>query len=186
MAGQEDLHLYERIVRQDADALEALYDKYEKLLYSFAWKLTGDAGTAEEVVQEVMMKLWKGTAGYQADKGKFSSWLLTMTRNAAIDLLRKKKRRDEQTVHQETEPSSDSPAVEDLVEWKEKREEIKGAMMKLKEEQRMVIQLIYFEGLSQQRTAEQIGIPLGTVKGRVRLALKHLREELASERGEWQ
>lgn len=184
MKKMTDAELYERLLKKDKDALEQLYDKYEKLLFSFALKMVHSSESAEEIVQEVMMKLWRGQGGtYSEEKGKFSSWILTITRNASIDYLRKQKRRTEEEVHQEVEIHDPQPSVSELVEWKQESEKIRQAMAALKEEQQHVIDLFYFKGYSQKMIAEKINIPLGTVKGRIRLALKHLKSELAVERG---
>ncbi|WP_026691063.1 RNA polymerase sigma factor [Alteribacter aurantiacus] len=182
MAKMDDKQLYRRIQEHDQAALETLYDKYEKLLYSFAYKMVQDPQSAEEIVQEVVLKLWKGTGTYDETKGKFSSWLLTMTRNTAIDMIRKQ---DKQEVHlsNEWEPGDSGPQVEDMIEWKEQGETLKKAIRTLKKEQIEIVELFYFKGYSQRKIAEKTNIPLGTIKGRIRLALKHLRQELAGERG---
>lgn len=187
MTKTADAELYKQVLAKDAAALEQLYDKYEKLIFSFAYKMVHESTAAEEIVQEVMMKLWKGSgAVYSDDKGKFSSWLLTMTRNTAIDYLRKQKRRGEEEFHQESELHDTQASVDDQVEWKQSKEKIKRAMAALKEEQQHVIELFYFKGYSQKMISEKADIPLGTVKGRIRLALQHLRKELQEERGDWQ
>ncbi|NJP38074.1 RNA polymerase sigma factor [Alkalicoccus luteus] len=186
MGNQEDAALYERLKKQDKQAMEELYDKYAKLLFSFAYKMVQDRSAAEEIVQEVMIKLWRGKGVYHTDKGRFSSWLLTITRNTAIDYIRKHTRAASEEVHTEAETVDEGPGVDDLVEWKQRRETIKEAMQKLKSEQRVIIELFYFKGYSHKRIADSAGIPLGTVKGRIRLALKHLKQELYEERGDWQ
>ncbi|SDO55498.1 RNA polymerase sigma factor [Alkalicoccus daliensis] len=187
MEKMEDTEVYGQILKKDKEALEQLYDKYEKLLFSFALKMVRSPESAEEVVQEVMMKLWRGSGGiYDEEKGKFSSWILTMTRNTSIDYLRKQNRRQEEEVHQEMELQDTQAPVEEIVEWKQQRERIKEAMTSLKQEQQHVIEMFYFKGYSQKMIADKINIPLGTVKGRIRLALKHLKSELAMERGDWQ
>lgn len=187
MEKKTDVELYNQILKKDKAALEQLYDKYEKLIFSFAFKMVHESTAAEEVVQEVMIKLWRGSgAGYTPEKGKFSSWLLTMTRNTAIDYLRKQKRRSEEEIHQEAELHDVQLSVNEQVEWKQSKERIKQAMSALKEEQQHVIDLFYFKGYSQKMISEKADIPLGTVKGRIRLALQHLRKELQEERGDWQ
>ncbi|MBD1222543.1 RNA polymerase sigma factor [Virgibacillus halodenitrificans] len=179
-----DTELFKRIQTHDEEALELLYDRYEKLLFSFCYRMTNNSFLAEEIVQDVFTKLWTKQRNFDETKGKFSSWLLTVTRNAALDKLRKKSVKtyelDERDALHE-DPSS----VETQVEWKEENEQLQTAMKTLSEEQRGIIELFYFKGMSQTSIAETCGIPLGTVKGRVRLALKHLRTELSSikERG---
>lgn len=174
-----ELDLYLQAVDGDKEALEKIYDKYEKLLFSFAYKTCGQKEMAEEVLQEVFIKIWTKKATYDASKGKFSSWILTVTRFTSIDLIRKKENQnysleeDRDTTHQ-TEPST-----EDLVEWKEQGELVREAVKKLSTEQNNIINMFYFKGLTQQQIATQCELSLGTVKGRIRLALKHLKKELA-------
>ncbi|MEK5138704.1 sigma-70 family RNA polymerase sigma factor [Priestia sp. FSL W8-0001] len=91
MKEQNDVILYNRIKQKDQAALELLYDKYERVLYSFVYRLTNQPHLAEEVVQEVFVKIWRGKGIYHEGKGKFSSWLFTIARNTAIDLIRKRK-----------------------------------------------------------------------------------------------
>jgi len=186
MVKLDDLKLYERVRAQDKHALEALYDKYERLLYSFSYKMVTDPEAAEEIVQEVMIKLWKGKGVYSPEQGKFSSWLLTVTRNTAIDFLRKQQKVSKEEVHTEVELHDNQPPLEQMVEWKEQGERLREAMRTLKKDQQMIIELFYFKGYSQSKISEKVDIPLGTVKGRIRLALKHLKAELYEERGDLQ
>ncbi|MCA1030813.1 sigma-70 family RNA polymerase sigma factor [Bacillus timonensis] len=177
----EDQILYNQVLAKDKKALEILYDRYEKLVYSFSFKMMGDAQLAEEVVQEVFIKLWRGIGSYEESKGKFSSWLLTITRHTAIDLIRKRKK--EATVELEDRDSlvADEKLVEEQVEWKEEGNRLRRAVATLKKEQQSMINLFYFKGFTQQRISEECDIPLGTVKGRIRLALRHLRSYLDDE-----
>jgi RNA polymerase sigma-70 factor (ECF subfamily) len=114
---------------------------------------------------------------YDGTKGKFSSWILTVTRYTAIDCLRKKDGNHAELDDRDT-LKTPGPSVEEAAEWKEKREEIRAAISQLAEEQRQIVELFYFEGLSQQKIADTFQIPLGTVKGRIRLALKHLQKTI--------
>lgn len=186
MGKHEDITLYERLRSGDKEALEALYDKYERLLYSFSYKMVKDSQAAEEIVQEVIIKVWKGTGSYAAENGKFSSWLLTVTRNTSIDYIRKQQKVRTEEVHQEVELRDHQAPVEDLVEWKEQGERLRKAMRTLKEEQQIIIDLFYFKGYSHRKISEKVDIPLGTVKGRIRLALKHLKAQLYQERRDLQ
>jgi len=181
-----DAQLYENLRNKDQSALEELYSRYERLVYSFAYRMTQNAQLAEDTVQDVFMKLWKEHAPYTEDKGKFSSWLLTMTRNTSLDALRKKTRQQEvglldKDAEQMKVPIEELP--EQMLEWKEKGSVLKKAMTRLKDEQRTIVELFYFHGLSQESISTKLNIPLGTVKSRIRLALQHLRKHLENERG---
>ncbi|TCI69237.1 MULTISPECIES: RNA polymerase sigma factor [Exiguobacterium] len=176
-----DIELYERVRQKDKQALEALYDRYERILYAFVMQLTKDRDLAEEAMQEVFIKLWRGGGVYDDSKGKFKSWLFTMSRHVTIDLIRKRKpdlQLDESYAEAIPAPA---PSVETEVEWQEERTQIETAMAELPVEQQQVVRLMYFQGLSQQKIADACGIPLGTVKGRIRLALKQLRRHLSHD-----
>lgn len=181
---EQDVELFNRVQAHDEHALELLYDRYEKLLFSFSFRMTKNKFLAEEIVQDVFTKIWSKQRNFDESKGKFSSWLLTVTRNATIDMLRKKKETSYELDERDALHDS-SPSTEEQVEWKERREQVRAAVGQLTNEQKEIIELFYFKGMSQSKIAETRDIPLGTVKGRVRLALKHLRGKLsdANERG---
>ncbi|WP_373894699.1 RNA polymerase sigma factor [Virgibacillus natechei] len=178
---EKDVELFHRAQAQDEDALEQLYDRYEKLLYSFSFRMTNNKFLAEEAVQDVFTKLWSKQRNFDEEKGKFSSWLLTVTRHACIDLLRKKKDTTYELEERDALHTTE-PTPEDLVEWKERREEVQEAIKQLTNEQQEIIELFYFKDMSQSSIAKKRDIPLGTVKGRVRLALKHLKGNLQAKK----
>ncbi|GGD24341.1 MULTISPECIES: RNA polymerase sigma factor [Pontibacillus] len=176
---ERDYDLYQKVLTGDKHALEKIYDKYEKLLYSFAYKTCGQKEMSEEVMQEVFIKIWTQKATYDETKGKFSSWIITIARYTAIDVLRKKENQNYALDEEWDAPNEKEPSVEDLVEWKERGSMIREAMKHLPKEQKKIVMLFYFKGLTQQRIAEHLDISLGTVKSRIRLALKRLKKELA-------
>ncbi len=112
-----DLELYERVRQKDKEALETLYDRYERILYAFVLQLTKDRDLAEEAMQEVFIKLWRGGGIYDESKGKFRSWFFTMSRHVAIDLIRKRKPDLQLDESYAKAIPSDSPSVEKEVEW---------------------------------------------------------------------
>ncbi|WP_088006961.1 RNA polymerase sigma factor [Indiicoccus explosivorum] len=179
-----DTQLYSQIQARDRAALEQLYDRYERILFSFLVKMTADRELAEEALQEVFIKLWKGTGVFDEGKGTFSSWLFTMTRNTALDLLRKRKQAAVPLEEAGELVNGDASVIEE-VEWQEKRKQIEAAVLKLSAEQREMIQLFYFKGYTHETIAEMSGVPLGTVKSRIRLALGKLKKSLhhLQERG---
>lgn len=177
MEKSSDARLYERIRGKDKAALEELYDRYEKMLYSYLCKMTGDRALAEEALQEVFVKIWRGSGHYDEGKGKFAAWLVTMSRNAAVDLIRKQKK-PAVPLDAVAEVENGEVSVEDAAEWQEKREQIHQAVELLSDEQQKMVCLFYFKGYTHEVIAEKCGIPLGTVKSRIRLALKKLKTSL--------
>ena len=162
-----------RVANGDAVALRELYDRYGKVVYSFAYRLTGDATLSEECVQDVFVALWRRAADFDPTRAKLTTWLFVVARNRAVDLGRQKARRPE--LRDDLEPASAAPDPADLAADADEAQRVAEAMAELPEEQLAVLRLAYFDGLSHVEIAELIGIPLGTVKGRVRLALERLR-----------
>lgn len=176
-----DSDLYEGLRAGDKSCLEILYQKYEKLLYSYAYKMTSSHERSEEVVQDVFMKVWQKKGAYDADKGKLSTWLISITRNSVIDLSRRKKldtfeydERDD--VNKDTDYFHSS--VEQEADRHENQKMINEAMHTLNDEQKRIITLFYFRAYSQSQIAAALDLPLGTVKSRIRLALGHLRKNI--------
>ncbi len=162
-----------RVAGGDAVALRELYDRYGKVVYSFAYRLTADATLAEECVQDVFVAFWRRAADFDPTRAKLTTWLFTVARNRAVDLGRQKARRPE--LRDDLEPTGAAPDPADLAAGADEAQRVAEAMAELPEEQLAVLRLAYFDGLSHAEIAELIGIPLGTVKGRVRLALERLR-----------
>jgi RNA polymerase sigma factor (sigma-70 family) len=162
-----------RVAGGDAVALRELYDRYGRVVYSFAYRLTGDATLSEECVQDVFVALWRRAADFDPKRARLTTWLFTVARNRAIDLGRQKARRPE--LRDDLETTESAPDTADLVAVADESQRLAEAMAELPEEQLAVLRLAYFDGLSHAEIAELIGIPLGTVKGRVRLALERLR-----------
>ncbi|MGX8237073.1 RNA polymerase sigma factor [Exiguobacterium undae] len=174
MHTQSDESLYHEMRSGDELALEALYEKYERLLFSFAHRFTNNDRLSEEVIQEVWMKIWNGRVDFNTDKGKFSSWILTITRNAALDCLRREKRQPTIEV-EERDGGFDEPVERTVIE-RETASEVRDAVSELKPDQQELIELVYFKGLTQQQISDQLNLPLGTVKTRIRSAIQSLRK----------
>ena len=182
----EDVALMRRIVEADETALGALYDRWVRSLYSLVLHLLKDPDEAEDVVEETFWQAWKKADSYEPSKGAVSTWLLTIGRRKALDRLRAKKRSGTDTVpgdfnFADLPSTAPDPATE--VEGAELREQVRTALSELPDEQREVLELGYFSGLSQSEIAEATGQPLGTVKTRMRLAMQKLREPLSMYRG---
>jgi RNA polymerase sigma-70 factor (ECF subfamily) len=176
--GDTDLLL--RLQRREPDALGELYDRYGRLVYSLILRVVRDSGTAEDLVQETFIRVWNRAQSFDAKKGSIAPWLLAVARNRAIDYLRSAQaRHDPVELNQMDHPSLYSEMEADLLN-RDSARRIQTAMRKLPEPQRKVIELAYFEGLSQSEMADRMGQPLGTIKTWVRAALRVLREELGT------
>jgi RNA polymerase sigma-70 factor (ECF subfamily) len=178
----DDAELLRRVADGDALAFESLYDRYRARAFGLAMRLTGHPGTAEEVTQDVFLKLWHSAGNYDPARGSLGSWLLTFVRHRAIDMLRSGARHERNV---ELDGALQLPALERTEEQVEGREESRNArrmVEALPSEQRQVIELAYFRGMTQGEIAAAVGIPLGTVKGRSRLALEKLRRRVEAQR----
>jgi len=178
-----DHELLELIKQENLDALNELYSRYGRGIYSVAYKITKDANEAEEVTQDTFIKLWTNSKSFDIDKApKVSSWLLKICQNAALDRVRKMKNKSKIVGESKLAFLTDYTVnLENEIEIHMLKKQIKEALMKLPQEQREIIELIYFEGLSQREIAEGMGIPLGTVKSRVKLAMVKLKKLLQKQ-----
>jgi len=184
--GLEDLELLAKIGEQDREALATLYDRYGRRVFALAVRMLKDPIGSEEVTQDVFMSVWRRGASYTSKKGKFTTWLFSIAHNRTIDELRKRRRdrsreNDDIDDHLNIQSGDISPA--DTAIAQSEYAQIRAAMDELPEEQKNVIELSYFKGLTQTEIASKTGQPLGTVKTRMRLALKKLRSALSAEMG---
>ncbi|MBM2825989.1 MAG: polymerase, sigma-24 subunit, subfamily [Dehalococcoidia bacterium] len=187
----EDINLMKKVACGDKDALGTLYDRYAKLVYSLALRITGDTDKAEEVTQEVYLTLWKQASTFQPERSRLSTWLTTITHNRAVDELRRKENRipktrlDSLDSNGHNHVNSAATLGDDVEEqvWATVRQSwVREAISKLPQPQQEVIVMAYFNGMSQSDIAKHLSIPIGTVKTRVRLAMHKLKESL-SENG---
>ncbi|MDA1280381.1 MAG: sigma-70 family RNA polymerase sigma factor [Chloroflexi bacterium] len=181
-----DLELLEHVGDKDRDALATLYDRYGRRVFALAVRILSDAVSAEEVTQDVFLSVWRRGATYTSKKGKFTTWLFSIAHNRTIDELRKRRRdrsrsNDDIDDHLNLESGDISPADATVAQSEYAR--IRTILEALPEEQKNVVELSYFKGLTQTEIAEKTGQPLGTVKTKMRLALKKLRTELSAEMG---
>jgi RNA polymerase sigma-70 factor, ECF subfamily len=179
----EDVALLGRVAAGDSDALLILHERYVNQVYSVARRVLGDGQMAEEVTQDVFMKLWQKSQRYDARLGRFSTWLLSVTRFAAIDRLRHEGRRPAfHFADAETDAEEPGWQPRDHGEWEQGRH-LRLLLEQLPAEQREAIELAYFGGLTHSEMAEQLHVPLGTIKGRLRLGLEKLRSLWLDEPG---
>ncbi len=167
----------------DQQALAQLYDETNRLVYSLVYRILGESGAAEEVTLDVYMQVWRQAGRYDAQRGTLLTWLITIARSRAIDYLRATRQHSQQTDQLElvvVQPpvTTKEADVEKSVLLTERGHIVRRALMTLPPEQREVIELSYFLGLSHSEIALRLNQPLGTVKTRVRLGLMKLRELL--------
>jgi RNA polymerase sigma-70 factor (ECF subfamily) len=176
----DDLALLERMRGGDEAALATLYDRWSDRINSLAVHLLRDARDAEDIVEETFWQAWRSAARYDAARGSVGSWLLTICRSRALDRIRARRRRPEDTTLDDV-PETAAPGVDaaDAVVSDETGRIVRAALGELPLEQRQALELAYFGGLSQTEIAEKTGQPLGTIKTRMRLAMNKLRERLA-------
>jgi RNA polymerase sigma-70 factor (ECF subfamily) len=182
-AGEDDRNLAERLKRREPSVMGELYDRYGKLVFSLIYRIVRDIGVAEDLVQETFLRVWNRAQGFDAERGALGAWLLAVARNRAIDYVRSaggKMARGALELDAAEHPSV-FVNFEAQVLSQDRARRVRGALERLNENQRHVIELAYFEGLSQSEMAERMGQPLGTVKTWVRTALKNLREELGEK-----
>ncbi len=177
-----DEELMPLIGEKNPDAFEVFYDRHGGVAYSLAYRIVGERGAAEDVTQEAFISIWRSGARYDAARGSVRTWMLGIVRNRAIDFLRSKAGRAPKLDFDDDAVLEHRPAVEQTESEALQREtarEVRGVLDELPGEQAKVIQLAYFGGFSHSEIAGMLGVPLGTVKGRMRLGLEKIRGELA-------
>jgi RNA polymerase sigma-70 factor (ECF subfamily) len=177
-----DEDLMPLVDRKDPAAFEVFYDRHGGAAYSLAHRIVGDAETAQDVTQEAFLSMWRSGARYDRTRGSVRAWVLGIVRNRAIDALRRETGKaprldfdDEAVLERRAAPErTDSEALR-----RETAREVRDVLEDLPPEQSRVIQLAYFGGFSHSEIAQMLGMPLGTVKGRMRLGLEKVRMSLA-------
>jgi RNA polymerase sigma-70 factor, ECF subfamily len=175
-----DAALAQRLLQRDVGAFEELYDRHSRIVYGLVLRVLQQATTAEEVVQDVFLQLWRNASQYDASRGPFLPWLLTLARNRALDHLRLKSERQRRREDQvEDLPSSVTlPDFEAGLDQKRRASRVRESMSALQPQQRRAIELAYFEGMSHSEIAAKLQEPLGTVKSWIRNGLLKLKEGL--------
>jgi RNA polymerase sigma-70 factor (ECF subfamily) len=175
-----DAALVQRLLKRDVSAFEELYERHARMVYGLVLRIVQQASTAEEVVQDIFLQLWRNASQYDNSRGPFLPWLLTLARNRALDQLRLKserqRRREEQT--EELPPIVTAPDFERSLDEKRRAARVRELIASLQPQQKRVIELAYFEGLSHSEIAAKLQEPLGTVKSWIRNGLLKLKEGL--------
>ena len=180
---QSDERLMLAISKGDEDSLGLLYDRYGKLSFSLAYRILGDDGQAEDVVQEAFIKVWRMAGSYNAVRGSARTWLLSVVHHQAVDACRSRRGAPPLEISAEIEATLRMPTdVWDEVAGNLDREALLRALAQIPEDQRTTIELAYFRGYTHREIADLAKIPLGTVKGRIRIGMDKLRELLIDQK----
>jgi RNA polymerase sigma-70 factor (ECF subfamily) len=169
---EEDASLLQLVQRGDEQAMAALFDRYSKVVYSVALRVLRDPASAEDVLQEIFMQIWRNPESFIATRGSLGGWLAVVSRNRSIDALRRKRPTD--SVEEISLPAAGNLA--DEAERNLMIEKARTVMHLLPTEQRKTLEMAFFDGLTHSEIAEMTGDPLGTVKTRIRTALSFLRK----------
>ncbi|MEP6695165.1 MAG: sigma-70 family RNA polymerase sigma factor [Chloroflexota bacterium] len=180
----DDEQLIVRVARQDAKALGDLYDRHGRLVFGVLTRMLGSPESAEEVTQDAFHAVWQRASTYRAERGAVRAWVVAIARNKAIDWMRTKGKRAARELELDAGAElvgASQPDEEALTAIRDER--VRAVVAELPGEQRAVLELAYWGGLSQSEIAAHTGVPLGTVKSRVRMAMVKLRDRLAQEGG---
>ena len=182
LAASDDLAIVRRLAGGDPDAVSALYDRYAPTLLAVARRILGAAGEAEEVLQETFLQAWHQAERYDPARSSVSTWLILIARSRALDRFRSRDARGRAASAAAAEPRHEPSARgEENVLHAERRKRVREVLSSLPVEQREVLELAFFEGLSQSEIAARTGAPLGTVKTRALLGMKKVRQALRDE-----
>ena len=170
--------------RRELGALEELYDRHHRLALALAYRVVGDRESAEDVVQETFLAAWRQASTYHVERGRARAWLLSIARHRAIDRIRRSRGAGEMAELDESTVDERAPDAFLVTDQNLRRERMRSALDTLPAEQREVVEMAFYGGLTHTEIAGQTGVPLGTVKGRLRLAMDKLRSTLADLRQE--
>ena len=181
----DDIQLIKLIAQSKQDAINELYERYKRLVFSVAFAIVGDQSVAEEITLDVFVQVWQRAGSYRPELAKVSTWMIAITRNHAIDILRWQRSRPEaNSVHWEDRSAQNGPLIHNLEEQIEstlKKERVRKAVAQLPEDQREALALAYFKGYTQSQISEALKQPLGTIKTRIRLGMQKLRKLLEED-----
>ena len=178
--GLADEELMELVGAGEVRAFEVVFDRHAGPAYSLAYRMCGSRALAEDIVQEAFLSLWRSGTGYDRSRGSVRSWVLSAVHNRAVDALRRKGAKSGRDVSDEgiAERLRAPDSTDVQVEERDQARRVRGALGTLPDDQRQVIELAYFGGLSHTQIAEMLDLPPGTVKGRMRLGLSKMRSSL--------
>jgi RNA polymerase sigma factor (sigma-70 family) len=178
LAHLSDEALVALAARSEQSALAELYDRFGRPAYGLALRILRDEALAEDAVQDGFLAVWRTAPRFVPERGKASTWILTLVHRRAVDLVRREQRRRAETLDSATEPEGNAPPVDEEAWVRLQRERVQTALRQLPDQQREAIELAYYGGFTQSELAERLGQPLGTIKSRMFLGLGRLRELL--------
>ena len=179
-----DRELVRRVAAGDEDAFRQLFRRYGPLAKGLAARLVRQAFMAEEIVQEAFLALWRNPGAYEEDRGSVRAWLMSTVHHRAVDAVRREeaqRRRSQESQAEETVQEDVGATVVEEASQVEARQRVRAALAEIPAEQRQILELMYFEGKSQSRIAEELDLPLGTVKSRTLLGMRRLRGMLVEQ-----
>jgi RNA polymerase sigma-70 factor (ECF subfamily) len=160
----------------DAEAFATLYDRHGRMAYSLAYRMMGEKQQAEDEVQEAFIKVWRSAGGYRVGRGSVRTWILSIVHNSGIDQIRSHARRGRMQDKVEASAPTSEPSEAFAETWRNtQQEQVREALNTLPQEQLKILELAYFSGYTRVEIAERLELPLGTVKGRMRLGLQKIR-----------
>src|SRR5215217_7829642 len=165
----------------DADAFATLYDRHSQAAFSLAYRMMGERQAAEDLAQDAFLKVWRGASSYRAERGSVRTWILSIVHNRGIDKLRSQASRRKTQERVEASAPRSQPSEAFAETWRNsQRDQVREALNTLPAEQLKILELAYFSGYTHVEISELLGLPLGTVKGRMRLGLKKIRDYFES------
>ena len=178
LAHLSDEALVALAARSEQTALGELYDRYARPAYGLALRILRDEALAEDAVQEAFLALWRTASRFVPERGKASTWILTLVHRRAVDLVRREERRRADQLDDANEPVGSASAVDEEAWLRLQRERVQAALRQLPDQQREALELAYYGGFTQSELAERLGQPIGTIKSRMFAGLARLRELL--------
>jgi RNA polymerase sigma-70 factor (ECF subfamily) len=182
-----DIELFQKISNRDSKALESLYDRYSPVLYTLVKRIVVDKEVAEEILADIFVIIWQKSSMFDINSGNLYSWLINLSRNKALDFIRREKSLITDEYNDEYENAFIIPTISTLIPSNDldktfsNREKIYSAVHNLTEAQQYVLSLAYYDGLTESEIAKKLNIPLLTVKSKIRVALNSVKENLAKE-----
>jgi RNA polymerase sigma-70 factor (ECF subfamily) len=176
-----DEDLISLVEAADAEAFATLYDRHSRAAFSLAYRMMGERQASEDLTQDAFLKVWRGASSYRADRGSVRTWILSIVHNRGIDQIRSQasRRRTQEKIEASAPRSQPSEAFAETLR-NSQRDQVREALNTLPPEQLKILELAYFSGYTHVEISDLLGLPLGTVKGRMRLGLKKIRDYFES------